>query len=101
MLTNDKKILGILSTIILAGGMTSGCVAYAQPSEVGIELTAPVIAVGYYDPAFGYWTGTEWDYHFYEVGHTGYGHPHYVGPRYVERGHERDHFDQHVHHTEH
>ena len=99
MMTKDKKVLGILSTIILAGGSLAGCVAYAQPGQVGVEVAVPdpVIAVGFYEPDMGYWTGTDWDLNFYDSGHPGYGHPHYSGAKYVTRGHERDHFENRGH----
>lgn len=60
----------------------AGCVATVRPAdvEVGVE---PVVAVGYYDPAYGYWTGTSWDFAFYDYGHPGWGHRHYYGPRYI------------------
>lgn len=97
MLTPDKKVLGILSMVILAS-MGEGCAAYAQPPAIGIAVADPVIAVGFYEPAFGYWTGEEWDAHFYDYGHPGYGHTYYHGAKYVTRGHERDHFNHAMDH---
>ncbi len=54
----------------------AGCMVYTDP-------VAPVVAVGFYDPAYGYWTGYGWDINFYAYGHPGYGRPVYRGPRYV------------------
>jgi hypothetical protein len=95
MLTNDKRVLGILSTIILAGGSYATFPVHAQEVGVTVAVPDPVIAIGFYDPVFGYWTGTGWDTQFYDYGHPGYGHEHYHGIKYVDRGHERDHFDHH------
>jgi hypothetical protein len=74
------KVSALLAGAALAVAL-SGCVAY--PVESVDVAVAPVVAVGFYDPAFGYWTGYGWDVNFYAYGHPGYGHPVYHGPRYV------------------
>jgi hypothetical protein len=77
-----KTIIGIAAAFILAG-----CVAYATPYGTEVQVAEPVVAVGFYDPLYGYWTGYGWDVNYYAYGHPGYGHPFYHGPRYVRGGH--------------
>lgn len=77
----------LLATAVLAAAL-SGCVAYPVGPEVEV---APVYAVGFYEPAYGYWTGYGWDVNYYAYGHRGYGHARYHGPRYVRGGYYRHH----------
>jgi hypothetical protein len=77
-----------LILILTAAMILSGCVAYATPGGVAVE-GPDVVAIGFYDPAFGFWTGTGWDRYYYDRGHPGYGHPRYHGGRYVHTGHHR------------
>lgn len=69
-----KIVLSLLGSLAL-----TGCVV--TPYEY--DGAQPVIAVGYYDATYGYWTGYGWDLNYYEYGHSGYGHPRYHGSRYV------------------
>jgi hypothetical protein len=81
-----KNILAILAVT----GILSGCYVTPYGGEVYWSarplVVQPEIAVGFYDPAFGYWTGTGWDVNFYAYGHGGYGHPVYHGGRYAPHG---------------
>jgi len=80
---NMKKLFAIAALI----GTLSGCVvspAYEPAPVVG------VYPIGYYDPAYGYWTGYGWDVNFYLFGHPGYGHHYYPG-RYAPRGYYHYH----------
>jgi hypothetical protein len=63
-------MIKVVAATLLAA-VISGCVVAPGPYPV---YGYPV---GYYDPALGYWTGAEWDFHFYEYGHRGYGHRYY------------------------
>jgi len=70
-----SKILGALALSIAL----SGCVATVRANPgVAVEFEPDVIVgewpIGYYDPAFGYWTGVGWDFDFYVYGHPGWGH---------------------------
>lgn len=80
----------ILSALILSALLT-GCVV-AGPGYYVATPTAEVVVyepdvvvgqyyVGYYNPSFGYWTGTGWDVNFYVYGHGGYGHYYRGAPR--------------------
>jgi hypothetical protein len=81
----------ILASLILAASL-SGCVVvpYGYSAEVAYEPEVIVgdYYVGYYNPGYGYWTGTGWDVDFYVVGHRGYGHYYRGAPGYA-RGHYR------------
>lgn len=74
-------------TLIAALAITtlSGCVM-ATPYQADVVVGEPVVAIGFYDPSFGYWTGYGWDRHYYTRGHGGFGHSVYRGPRYAPRG---------------
>lgn len=90
---------------VLAALSLTGCVAYPTDGYVTTEVVyEPDVVVngyyvGYYEPRYGYWTGTDWDVNFYVYGHGGYGHyyrgaprgyyhNYYHGPHYV-RGYTR------------
>jgi len=76
------KVLKMLT--LVASLLISGCVAYpVGPGEV--YYGQPPFVVGYYNPAFGYWTGVGWDWNFYAYGHPGYGHRYYNGYHYFHR----------------
>ena len=72
-----------ISALVVAASLLSGCVV--------VPASTPVVAVGYYDPCCGYWTGYGWDFAFYSYGHPYYGHPYYYGPRFVYRGYYPHH----------
>lgn len=76
----DTMLKQLLAGAVIAAAL-SGCVAY--PVETETVAVAPTIAVGFYDPAFGFWTGYGWDRYYYTYGHPGYGRPFYHGPRYI------------------
>ena len=83
--------------VTMAAGLMilSGCVVSPAPYYVdsGV-IVEPEIALGFYDPMFGYWDGRRWDREYYGYGHGGYGHDRYHGPRNVERsrgGHDGEH----------
>jgi len=88
-----KFIAALVTTIAIAG-----CVATAGPAGVGVGFAAPEVeidgpfvngyAVGYYNPGYGYWTGSGWDVNFYAVGHPGYGH-HYSRSGHAHGGYHR------------
>lgn len=87
-----------LFAVLLAGLALTGCVAYpvATVYTPAVEVYESDVLVGpyyvgYYNPAFGYWTGTGWDVNFYLVGHGGYGHYYRGAPAYA-RGHYRARF---------
>jgi hypothetical protein len=83
-----KNILA--SFVVIA--VLSGCYAYVPSGYTGeVYYEQPVVAVGFYDPAFGYWTGVGWDAHYYDYGHGGYGHPVYHGGRYDHSYHGAAH----------
>lgn len=81
----------ILSALLLSV-MLTGCVGYVYPEgtvvagpNVEVVYEPDVIVngyyVGYYNPSYGYWTGSGWDVNFYIVGHPGYGHYYRGAPR--------------------
>jgi len=89
---NIKLIIAALAATIAI----AGCYASAGPRGVGVgfgtdvEIDGPIengYAIGYYDPGYGYWTGTGWDVNFYSRGHRGYGH-HYSRDGHSHGGHE-------------
>ena len=82
--------------VTMAAGLMilSGCVVSPAPyyADTGVVvqpgvILEPEIALGFYDPMFGYWDGRRWDREYYGYGHGGYGHDRYHGPRNVERSH--------------
>ena len=89
--------------VTMAAGLMilSGCVVSPAPyyADTGVVvqpgvILEPEIALGFYDPMFGYWDGRRWDREYYGYGHGGYGHDRYHGPRNVERsrgGHDGEH----------
>jgi len=81
----------ILAAIVLAAAM-AGCIAYPVGYSTEVVYEPDVIVgpyyVGYYNPGYGYWTGTGWDLEFYGYGHGGYGHFYRGAPGYA-RGHYR------------
>ena len=90
--------------VTMAAGLMilSGCVVSPAPyyAENGVVvqpgvILEPEIALGFYDPAFGYWDGRRWDREYYGRGHGGYGHERYHGPRNVQRGGRGGHGGEH------
>ena len=84
-------IAALIATVAL-----SGCVVY--PAQYAVvthyeDDTTTVVYeyepdvwmnghyIGYFQPAFGYWTGYGWDISFYAYGHPGCGHFYHGAPR--------------------
>jgi len=74
----------ILASLILSTAL-GGCVVAPAPVEVAYEpdVVVGLYPIGYYNPAYGYWTGYGWDVNFYLVGHPGYGHYYRGAPAYA------------------
>jgi len=84
-----KKILSVILATTLTAAL-SACVVAGPGYTVSYEpdVVVGLYPVGFYNPAYGYWTGSGWDVNFYVYGHGGYGHYYRGAPGYA-RGHYR------------